>query len=107
MRRSVIAFCALLAAGCGDTAPKPFDGTVTFRVRGEGSGDSVATTKPATTFLVVEKPGKTSTVDGWEKDAPKGTQYGRHNFPPGVTAAAIAAYYEGLLANAGWRAADL
>jgi hypothetical protein len=65
------------------------------------------TTAPTTTVLVAKKPGKTAVVEVPADEAPKGSVSGRHSFPPGVAAPAIAAYYEGLLRNAGWGEADL
>lgn len=107
MRNIAIPFVALLLlAGCGDrVAPAAPDQTVTatFSVK---TADGV-TTKATNTVLVVAKAGKTAVVDAWADETPKGSISGRHNFPAGVTAPGIAAYYEGLLRNAGWGELDL
>lgn len=107
MRHTVLLLAgALLLASCGDhAAPETSDQTITltFRVK---TGDGV-TTKPMTTVLVAARPGKPRVVDASADEAPKGSISGRHNFPPGVTASAITAYYEGLLRNAGWGDTDL
>ena len=108
MRRFVLLLgAALVLAGCGEEPETAaFDATVRFRVRpSEGGGDAVG--REATTALAVEKAGRTAVVDAWAEGAPKGTVYGRHRFPPGTTASAMAAYYHGLLRNAGWSDADV
>lgn len=107
MQPVVLALAALLLlAGCGDKAPPPADASVTFSFREAEGGTPGVAEEPFTTVLVAEKPGTKTIVDAWAKDAPAGTICGRHNFPPGTTAAAVAAYYEGLLANAGWTDRD-
>jgi hypothetical protein len=107
MRNTAFLLAAmLLFAGCGDrAAPAAPDQTVTatFRVKTE---DGV-TMKATSTVLVAAKLGKIAIVDLSADEAPKGSISGRHNFPAGVTAPAIAAYYEGLLRNAGWGEVDL
>lgn len=107
MRNSVFPFSAiLLLASCGDpAAPATSDQTVTCTISVK-TGDGV-TTKPMSVVLVATKSGKIAIGDVSADEAPKGSISGRHRFPPGVTAPAIAAYYEGLLRNAGWGEMDL
>ncbi len=97
----------LLLAGCGDPASSPFDATVTFTVRAADGDAHGQIEEVVTTVLAVEKPGRTTISDAWGEDAPAGTQYGRHKFPPGTTAPAIVGYYEGLFTNAGWTDTDV
>jgi hypothetical protein len=102
--RSVLLSCvALLLLGCGDPPSVAFDRTARFAVR---TADGV-TTKPTGTVLIAAKAGETSIVDAPADQAPPGTVSGRHQFPAGVTAPAIVAYYEGLLRNAGWEEKDV
>ena len=76
-------------------APKTTNGTVSFKVNcSEGVID-----QEIRATLTVEKPGKTSLVNG----APAAGQVdGNHNFPAGTTAGGVGAYYKGLLGNNGW-----
>lgn len=69
-------------------------------------GDEATNTALTTVGLAAQKHGRTTIVDAWQDGAGQGEQYGRHKFPRGCTAAAIAGYYQGLLSNAGWTAAD-
>ncbi len=82
--------------GQGGGAPKTTNGSVAFKVncdRGIFDQEIRAT-------LTVEKPGKTSLIDG----APGAGQVdGNHNFPRGTNAGGVGAYYKGLLINAGWK----
>lgn len=104
MRIVLVPIVAMLfLAACGDQAPAPLDTTVAFRVK----TDDGVTTKAAITVLVVHKAGRTAIVEVPTGEPPKGSISGQHNFPPGVTASAIAAYYELLLRNAGWGEKDL
>jgi len=64
------------------------------------------TTKPTSTALEARKAGRTQLVHTPADKAPPGTISGRHNFPPGVTAPGVVAYYEVLLRNAGWGEED-
>ena len=100
----------LVLCGCGDPEPareataEPFDGTVTFFIKpAAGSERPGMLTETTVTFLQVQKAGRTRFVDAWQDGAPEGTRYGRHRFPPGTTAAAVAAYYGMVLEVEGWK----
>lgn len=103
-RALCLAILALLC-GCGDPTSdvEPVNASVTFFVDpGSGTRDPGLITATTMTFLAVEKTGRTRLVDAWEEAAPEGSRYGRHNFPEGTTAIAVAGYYGAVLANAGW-----
>ncbi len=96
----------LLLCGCGDPEPTlvPFDGSVTFVIEPQGGSDRPGLVSERTvTYLAVSKRGSTPLVDAWQDATPEGARYGRHAFPAGTSASAIAAYYGGVLANAGWK----
>ncbi len=102
-----------LLCGCGESEPSPkpaaasFDGTVTFFIapdKGPKRPGTLAETTVA--FLAVEKAGRTRFVDAWQDGAPEGSRYGRHRFPAGTTAAAVAAYYSMALEVAGWKSPE-
>jgi hypothetical protein len=102
--RHVVLLGGLLAIGCGGPKATPFDGRVTFAVNaGQSSPDGPVLSQRAITFLSVTKAGRTPIRDGWQEDVAANEQYGRHIFPRGTSAAAMAAYYGGLLSNAGWK----
>lgn len=90
---------------CADSADHPFDAVVTFAVAGSG-GASATISDQASVFLSAQKPGRKTIVDAWQDGAGEGEQYGRHEFPRGCSASAIAGYFDGLLRNAGWTNAD-
>ena len=90
----------LLLAGCSAAGPEPFDAVVTFSL--PKPGERATTMQKATVLLAVERAGRKPIVDAWAEEAGEAAQYGRHKLPRGCTAASIAGYYEGLLANAGW-----
>ncbi|MCA8947980.1 MAG: hypothetical protein KDE27_00660 [Planctomycetes bacterium] len=98
---------ALLSAGCGNSAADGNDVILTFAVTGTGTGEAATAISAETTVhLAAKKPQRTTIVDAWQDDAGEGAQYGRHKFPAGTTAPAIAGYFDGLLKNAGWTDAD-
>jgi hypothetical protein len=100
MRVRTICLIGLVTlCSCASEKPTLHDVTVTFQTPEE-------VTRPFTTFLAVEKAGRTSIV----VDTEPGPDHvsGRHNFPPHCNAEAIAQYYWVLLRNAGWKeGADL
>ena len=105
---TVCATLLLILCGCGDPAPEqppePFDGTVTFFIAPpEGSTRPGMLSKTTVTFLEDEKPGRTRFVDAWQEGTPEGARYGRHRFPAGTTAAAVADYYDVVLQVSGWK----
>jgi hypothetical protein len=95
MRTSTAVLASLLLlAACGSEEPTHVhDANVTFL-------DEAEATEPFTITLFVRKPGRTSITHRTEPR--EGEISGRHNFPPHVAGPAIAAYYLGLLNNAGW-----
>jgi len=100
--------CFLLLTACADRDalpdPQLFDATVTFTiVSGREGADRSFLSKQTTTFLAVDKPGRPRMIDGWQEDESKDSRYGRHNFPMGTAAPALAGYYWGALSNAGWK----
>jgi len=93
----------LTVAGCGGPEPAAFDVQITWAVAGGmPTTDGPVTSKEAVTFLAVDKPGRARLVDAWQEGAGDGEVYGRHRFPPHSSAPAVAAYYLGVLINAGW-----
>jgi hypothetical protein len=107
MRRAAIGYFAAVAvalagwpapplfAQAGGGGPKTTNGTVSFKVNcSEGVID-----QEIRATLTVEKPGKTSLVNG---PPAAGQVDGNHNFPAGTTAGGVGAYYKGLLSNNGW-----
>lgn len=98
-----LAMLLVALASCTAPARQPIDAVVTFAIAG---GDDATNTALATVGLAAQKSGREPIVDAWQDELGEGEQYGRHKFPRGCTAAAIAGYYQGLLGNAGWTAAD-
>ncbi|MBN2489736.1 MAG: hypothetical protein JXQ29_02680 [Planctomycetes bacterium] len=85
-----------LDAGTAERAPPAAtNATIAFVVPTE----SGMTTGRFAAVLAVAKPGKTPLVSGAARPGEVG---GRHNFPEGANAGAIAVYYAMLLCHAGW-----
>jgi hypothetical protein len=84
-----------LLAQAGGGGPKTTNGTVSFKVNCAGG----IIDQEIRATLTVEKPGKTSLVNG---NPGAGQVDGNHNFPAGTTAGGVGAYYKGLLSNNGW-----
>lgn len=79
----------------GGGGPKTTNGSVSFKVNCAGG----IIDQEIRATLTVEKPGKTSLVNG---NPGAGQVDGNHNFPATTNAGGVGAYYRGLLSNANW-----
>jgi hypothetical protein len=99
MRTTLLLLGAFFLSACGGSPPEPFAATVTFRV----TTPDGHLTKPATTFLVVERPDGVRLINGWAEDAGENEVSGRHNFPKNSSGPGIAVYYPLVFVNSGWK----